>query len=67
MTLMPAAQPNSPNAPASSSLGTKMLDMLVSPGDVFDEVLAAPPPPQQLAPADAARCSDQSVPASRHE
>jgi hypothetical protein len=43
MTLMPAAQPNSPSAPASSSLGAKMLDMLVSPGDVFDEVLAAPP------------------------
>jgi len=40
---MPAAQPNSPSAPASSSLAAKLLDMLVSPGDVFDEVLAAPP------------------------
>jgi hypothetical protein len=43
MTLMPAAQPNSPTAPASSSLAARLLDMLVSPGDVFDEVLAAPP------------------------
>jgi hypothetical protein len=40
---MPAAQPNSPSAPAFSSLTAKLLDMLVSPGDVFDEVLATPP------------------------
>jgi hypothetical protein len=30
-------------APHSSSLAGRLLDMLVSPGDVFDEVLAAPP------------------------
>ena len=30
-------------ASRSSSLAGRMLDMLVSPGDVFDEVLAAPP------------------------
>jgi hypothetical protein len=40
---MPAALPNSSTAPASSSLAAKLLDMLVSPGEVFDEVLAAPP------------------------
>jgi hypothetical protein len=43
MTLMPATLPNSATAPASSSLAAKLLDMLVSPGDVFDEVVAAPP------------------------
>jgi hypothetical protein len=43
MTFMPATQPNSPSASASSSLGAKMLDMLVNPGDVFDQVLATPP------------------------
>jgi hypothetical protein len=40
---MTAAQPNSPSASASSSLAAKLLDMLVSPGDVFDEVLTSPP------------------------
>jgi hypothetical protein len=40
---MPAAQPTSSGVPVSSSLATKLLDMLVNPGDVFDEVLATPP------------------------
>jgi hypothetical protein len=43
MTLMPATLSSSSAAPASSSLASKLLDMLVSPGDVFDEVVAAPP------------------------
>ena len=43
MTFMPATLSNSSAAPASSSLVAKLLDVLVSPGDVFDEVLAAPP------------------------
>jgi hypothetical protein len=36
MTAMPAASHSSP-------LAARLLDMLVSPGDVFDEILAAPP------------------------
>jgi hypothetical protein len=40
---MPATLPNSSTAPASSSLAAKLLDMLVSPGEVFDEVVATPP------------------------
>jgi hypothetical protein len=40
---MPATPPNSAAAPVSSSLVAKLLDMLVSPGEVFDEVVAAPP------------------------
>ncbi len=43
MILMPATLSNSSTPPASSSLAAKLLDMLVSPGDVFDEVMAAPP------------------------
>jgi Yip1 domain len=43
MILMPVAQPTSSGAPVSSSLAAKLLNMLVSPGEVFDEVLATPP------------------------
>jgi hypothetical protein len=43
MTPMPATLPMSSTARASSSLVAKLFDMLVSPGEVFDEVLAAPP------------------------
>jgi hypothetical protein len=40
---MLATTPNSSAAPSSSSLVARLLDMLVSPGEVFDEVVAAPP------------------------
>ena len=43
MIPVPAAPSSSSTAPASSSLVAKLFDMLASPGDVFDEVLAAPP------------------------
>jgi len=40
---MPAAPPISSAASASSSPVARLFDVLVSPGEVFDEVLAAPP------------------------
>lgn len=40
---MPDALSQTSAAPASSSLSAKLLDMFVSPGEVFDEVVAAPP------------------------
>src|SRR5271169_5740248 len=43
MIPMPAAPSSLSNAPASSSLVAKLFDMLASPGEVFDEVIAAPP------------------------
>jgi hypothetical protein len=43
MNPMPATPPNSSAVPASSSLAAKLLDMFASPGEVFDEVVAAPP------------------------
>jgi Yip1 domain len=43
MISMPAAPSNSSTAPAATSLVAKLFDMLASPGEVFDEVLATPP------------------------
>jgi len=43
MIPMPAAPSISSTAPASSSLTAKLFDMLASPGEVLDEVVAAPP------------------------
>jgi Yip1 domain len=43
MIPMPAVPSNSSTAPASTSLVAKVFDMLASPGEVFDEVIAAPP------------------------
>ena len=43
MIPMPATPSNSSTVSASTSLAAKVLDMLASPGEVFDEVIAAPP------------------------
>jgi len=43
MSPMPVAPSNSSSAPAPSSLVAKLFDVLASPGEVFDEVIAAPP------------------------
>lgn len=43
MIPMPATPSSSSGVAASSSLAAKLLDMLSSPGEVFDEVVAAPP------------------------
>jgi hypothetical protein len=40
---MPAIPSNPSTAPAPTSLAAKVLDMLASPGEVFDEVIVAPP------------------------
>lgn len=43
MIPMPASQSSSLTTPASTTVVAKIFDMLVSPGEVFDEVVAAPP------------------------
>ena len=43
MIPMPATTSISSTAPASTSLAAKLIDMFASPGEVFDEVVAAPP------------------------
>jgi hypothetical protein len=43
MIPMPATTSISSTVPASTSLVAKLIDMFASPGEVFDEVVAAPP------------------------